>query len=82
MFGNFILKAVSVLCLGAGVCAAALAARAEELRPGSVSSVDAANPRRAAVMGANFDPVTSDGIDSRGGRSSVMILEEEPEVRK
>jgi len=42
---------------------------------------DAANPRRAAVLGANFDPVTSDGIDTRGGRSSVLILEEEPEVR-
>ena len=42
---------------------------------------DSANPRRAAVMGANFDPVTSDGIDTRGGRSSVVILEEEPEVR-
>ncbi|MBQ4440255.1 MAG: polyketide synthase [Kiritimatiellae bacterium] len=43
---------------------------------------DSANPRRAAVMGANFDPVTADGIDSRGGRSSVMILEEEPEERR
>jgi hypothetical protein len=42
---------------------------------------DAANPRRAAVLGANFDPVTSDDIDTRGGRSSVLILEEEPEVR-
>ena len=43
---------------------------------------DNANPRRAAVMGANFDPVTSDGIDERGGRSSVMIMEEEPEERQ
>ena len=40
-----------------------------------------AEPRRAAVMGSNFFPVTADGVDARGGRSAVVILEEEPEVR-
>ncbi len=42
---------------------------------------DSANPRRAAVMGANFDPNNPIGNTSRGGRSAVMILEEEPEDR-
>ena len=42
---------------------------------------DAANPRRAAVMGSNFDPVRPVGTASSGGRSAVVILEEEPEVR-
>ena len=43
---------------------------------------DSANPRRAAVMGSNFDPRDPVGIASRGGRSAVIILEEEPEVRE
>ena len=42
---------------------------------------DASNPRRAAVMGSNFDPVRPVGTASSGGRSAVIILEEEPEVR-
>lgn len=42
---------------------------------------DSANPRRAAVMGANFDPHNPIGAASSGGRSAVIILEEEPEVR-
>jgi acyl transferase domain-containing protein len=42
---------------------------------------DSANPRRAAVMGANFDPHNPVGAASSGGRSAVIILEEEPEVR-
>ena len=42
---------------------------------------DSANPRRAAVLGANFDPVAPVGTASIGGRSAALILEEEPEVR-
>ncbi len=42
---------------------------------------DSARPRRAAVTGANFDPYNPIGITSRGGRSAVLVLEEEPEVR-
>lgn len=42
---------------------------------------DSANPRRAAVFGANFDPVQPIGTASVSGRSAVVILEEEPEVR-
>ena len=42
---------------------------------------EASNPRRAAVLGANFDPVRPIGSASPGGRSAVVILEEEPEVR-
>jgi hypothetical protein len=41
---------------------------------------DSANPRRAAVMGANFDPHGLSGAEG-GGRSAVIVLEEEPEVR-
>jgi hypothetical protein len=41
---------------------------------------DRANPRRAAVLGANFDPVRPIGTASSGGRSAVVVLEEEPEV--
>ena len=43
---------------------------------------DRANPRRAAVLGANFDPVQPVGTASVSGRSAVVILEEEPEVRE
>jgi hypothetical protein len=42
-------------------------------------SGDSANPRRAAVMGSNFD--SSDRQADRAGRSAVLILEEEPEDR-
>ena len=42
---------------------------------------DSANPRRAAVLGANFDPHNPIGTASVGGRSAVVVLEEEPEVR-
>lgn len=42
---------------------------------------DASNPRRAVVLGANFDPVRPIGTASSGGRSATVILEEEPEVR-
>ena len=38
-------------------------------------------PRRAAVIGANFDPLNPVGVASRGGRSAAIILEEEPEER-
>lgn len=43
---------------------------------------DASNPRRAVVLGANFDPVRPIGTASVGGRSATVILEEEPEVRE
>ena len=42
---------------------------------------DSANPRRAAVMGANFDTVNPVGDTSTAGRAAVVILEEEPEDR-
>jgi len=42
---------------------------------------DSANPRRAAVLGANFDSPSADGRTGEGGRSAVVILEEEPENR-
>ena len=42
---------------------------------------DSANPRRAAVMGANFDPADPIGATSSTGRAAVIILEEEPEDR-
>ena len=42
---------------------------------------DSANPRRAAVMGFNFDPFNPEAETSRGGRSAVIVLEEEPEDR-
>ena len=42
---------------------------------------DSSNPRRAAVLGSNFDPVLPVGTASIGGRSAVVLLEEEPEVR-
>jgi len=43
---------------------------------------DSANPRRAAVLGANFDPVNPIGTASAAGRAAVIILEEEPEDRQ
>ena len=42
---------------------------------------DSANPRRAAVTGANFDAVNPIGGAATAGRSAVVILEEEPEDR-
>jgi len=42
---------------------------------------DSANPRRAAVLGFNFDPHDPIGTASVGGRAAAVILEEEPEVR-
>lgn len=42
---------------------------------------DSASPRRAAVLGANFDPRNPIGTASVGGRAAAIILEEEPEVR-
>lgn len=43
---------------------------------------DSANPRRAVVLGANFDPHDPIGPASAGGRAAAIILEEEPEVRQ
>jgi len=42
---------------------------------------DSANPRRAAVLGANFDAVNPIGPTSSSGRAAAIILEEEPEDR-
>jgi acyl transferase domain-containing protein len=43
---------------------------------------DSSNPRRAAVLGANFDSAERVGMSAdRGGRSAVIVLEEEPEDR-
>ena len=42
---------------------------------------DSASPRRAAVLGANFDAVNPIGASSVAGRAAVIILEEEPEDR-
>ena len=42
---------------------------------------DSANPRRAAVMGSNFDPTNPIGSTAHVGRSAVVVLEEEPEDR-
>ena len=43
---------------------------------------DSANPRRAAVTGSNFDAVDPVGETSVAGRAAVILLEEEPEVRR
>lgn len=42
---------------------------------------DSANPRRAAVMGANFDSRNPIGFSQSSGRSAVIVLEEELENR-
>ena len=42
---------------------------------------DSANPRRAVVMGANFDAMNPIGGASLSGRAAVVLLEEEPEDR-
>jgi len=44
-------------------------------------SGDSANPRRAAVIGANFDAASPVGVPSTAGRAAAVILEEEPEDR-
>ncbi len=50
-----------------------------EIRPWITG--DSANPRRAAVMGANFDAVNPIGDTSQAGRAAAIVLEEEPENR-
>lgn len=45
-------------------------------------SGDSAAPRRAAVLGSNFDPVDPVGAASSVGRAAAVILEEEPEDRQ
>lgn len=42
---------------------------------------DSASPRRAAVLGQNFDPVNPVGVAASVGRSAAIILEEEPGAR-
>ncbi|MBR1922077.1 MAG: polyketide synthase [Kiritimatiellae bacterium] len=42
---------------------------------------DSASPRRAAVLGANFDATDPIGTASRAGRAAAVVLEEEPEDR-
>ena len=42
---------------------------------------DSSSPRRAAVMGANFDAVDPVGTAAKGGRAAAIVLEEEPEDR-
>ena len=42
---------------------------------------DSANPRRAAVLGANFDAVNPVGETATAGRAAAVILEEEPEEK-
>ena len=43
---------------------------------------DSSSPRRAAVTGANFDAVNPIGDTAVAGRGAVILLEEEPEVRR
>ena len=42
---------------------------------------DSANPRRAAVLGANFDAANPVGDAFLSGRAAAVILEEEPEEK-
>ena len=42
---------------------------------------DSANPRRAAVLGANFDTANPIGQTFAAGRAAAVILEEEPEEK-
>ena len=42
---------------------------------------DSANPRRAAVLGANFDAANPIGGTFLAGRAAAVILEEEPEEK-
>lgn len=43
---------------------------------------DSANPRRAAVLGANFDAANPIGENYSSGRAAAVILEEEPEEKQ
>lgn len=45
-------------------------------------SGDSSSPRRAAVIGANFDAVGAGSENCAEGRQAVIILEEEPEDRQ
>ena len=42
---------------------------------------DSSSPRRAAVLGANFDAIDPVGTAAKGGRAAAIVLEEEPEDR-
>ena len=42
---------------------------------------DSANPRRAAVLGSNFDAANPIGDTFLAGRAAAVILEEEPEEK-
>lgn len=42
---------------------------------------DSSCPRRAVVLGSNFEATDSVGEREKGGRSAVVVLEEEPEDR-
>ena len=42
---------------------------------------DSSSPRRAAVLGANFDATDPIGAAAKGGRAAAIVLEEEPEDR-
>ena len=42
---------------------------------------DSSSPRRAVVLGANFDAIDPVGTTSKGGRAAAIVLEEEPEDR-
>lgn len=44
-------------------------------------SGDTSSPRRAVVLGANFNPVNPIGTASSTGRTAAIVLEEEPEDR-
>ena len=64
-----------------GFLSAMFATAAFAAVPAKWISGDSANPRRAAVMGANFDAVNPVGTTFPAGRAAVVILEEEPEDR-
>ena len=42
---------------------------------------DSSSPRRAVVLGANFDAIDPVGNTAKGGRAAAIVLEEEPEDR-
>ena len=42
---------------------------------------DSSSPRRAVVLGANFDAIDPVGTAAKGGRAAAIVLEEEPEDR-
>ncbi len=42
---------------------------------------DSSSPRRAAVLGANFEATDVVGEHEKGGRTAAVVLEEEPEDR-